>query len=77
MGRRTSVTDPLVEARPVDLPPGAEAVKHEQLCAELRFRSTPGYYSRSVSRGVRAREQESLKASGNVPTIERCIEMTE
>lgn len=78
MGRRTSVTDPLVEARPVDLPPGAEAVKHEQLCAELRFGSTPGDYSRrSVSRGVRAREQESLKASGNVPTIERCIEMTE
>ena len=62
----------------MDLPPGAEAVQHEQLCAELRFRSTPGGYSRrSASRGVRAREQESLKASGDVPTIERCIEMTE
>ena len=78
MGRRTSVTDPLVEARPVDLPPGAEAVKHEQLCAELRFRSTPrGYSRRPASRGVRAKEQESVKASGDVPTIERCTELTE
>lgn len=78
MGRRTSVTDPPVEAGPVALPPGAEAVKQEQLCAELRFRSTSrGWSRRLASKGVRARGQQSLKASGDVSTIERCPELTE
>ena len=40
MDRRTSVTDPLVEAMLVDQPPRADAVKREQLCAELWVRST-------------------------------------
>ena len=78
MDRRTSVTDPLVEARPVDSPPGTEAVKQEQLCAELRFRSTSrGWSRRSASKGVRARGQRRLKASGDVSTIECCTELAE
>lgn len=64
--------------KPGLVPPGAEAVKQEQLCAELRFRSTSrGWSRRLASKGVGAGRQRSLKASGGVSTIERCTELTE